>query len=156
MSISPEEEIAFLEAMERNASKELALSIQIAKSAVMAHRDGKKSKTFDWMKAVSILKANNIKNADAGLIEDWANTAGMIVECGDIYKESKPRQHSIWATPGLLVEYKDGNEEMIDCWCYAEDATWDIDTVWPEAAEKEFLNKPHFVVDGLGNKIELW
>lgn len=122
----------------------------------IAYRDGKESKTFDWIKAVSILKANNIKNAGAGLIEDWHSTSGTIFECGDVCKESGAFFQSIWATPGLLVEYGDGKGEMIECWCYVEDATWDADEIWPEIAVTEFLNRPHFVVDELGNKIELW
>lgn len=158
MSEQNDKEISHLEALENHPSEVIAYAASVAKQAAIAYRDGNKSKTFDWMKAVSILKANNIKNADAGLIEDWSSTAGSIIEDGQIYKPEHCGAyfHSIWATPGLFITRADGTEEMIECWCYAENATWDIDETWPDFAKEEYRNKPHVVTDAFGNEIEIW
>ncbi|MDC5579425.1 hypothetical protein OHX09_15125 [Acinetobacter baumannii] len=153
-----EKEIAHLETLENHPSEVISYAVSMAKKAAIARRNDDKTKTFDWMKAVSILKANNIKSADAGLIEDWHATAGTIVENGRIYKADycNPYLHSFWATPGIYIERDDGTEEMIECWCYAENAAWDLDDIWPQVAAEEYANRPHHVRDEHGNEIEIW
>lgn len=151
-----DEEIAHLDPLGKQLSKEIAQALDMAKQAAIAYKEGKKVRTFDWNKAVEFLKTNHIKNADAGLIEDWSPTAAMILECGDCVCDSGAFLHSIWATPGMLVEYLDGHSEMIECWIYAEDAPWSCEAIWPKEALQEFRNKPHFVTDANGNKIDLW
>ena len=91
-------------------------------------------KVFDWHQAVDLIKEHNIQNAEAGLVEDWGYTSGVILRDGEPETETYCYLLSRWATPTLLdldtlSEYP--------CFMYkdqAEPLGWDEATIWPESA----------------------
>ena len=94
---------------------------------------GKEMKVFDWDKAARIIKQNNIKNASAGLIEDWEYTAGEILEKGNPYMDSYTYLSSTWATPVLVDEDKGYQYE---CYIMESKTEYNSGTKWPESALK--------------------
>jgi hypothetical protein len=100
--------------------------------AMGAANRGRELKVFDWHKAAQIIKENNIKNASAGLQDDWEFTGGDILIDGEIPSEQHTYLASTWATPELQYE-----DEVIPCYIIAN-AQWDwgAETFWPESAQK--------------------
>lgn len=92
---------------------------------------GKEMKVFDWDKAARIIKYMGATRAWAGLDEDFEWTGGIILEDGEIVKDSCTFLASIWATPTLYV----GGEE-IPCYVMQSQTEWNEDTKWPESAVK--------------------
>ena len=100
-----------------------------------ARKNGSPSKVFDWDKAARIIKERNPQRAAAGLREDWFWTGGTIWRDGKICTDEPPYLLSYWATPIIILKFKDGEEE-IECWMQADKSAWDEDTNWPESARK--------------------
>lgn len=107
---------------------------QIFELAAFKRKDKSKMKVFDWHKAVRIIKKHNIKNASAGLAEDWSYTGDIILKNGKpITADNDTYTYlaSVWATPVLLIE---GTDEGIECWCWDDHCNWDAKTCWPKTA----------------------
>ena len=94
-----------------------------------AYRNNPK-KVFDWKRAVELIKFHNIKEAYAGLEEDWCWTGGLILENGIPVKGEYTYLSSTWATPVLVDE----NDTIYKCWCWEDECSWDHDTQWPLSA----------------------
>ena len=80
--------------------------------------DSEDYKVFDWDKAAEIIK-DKLKDhpdlvCEAGLQGDWEYTGGIIFEEGKPTNESYTFLCSNWATPTLVLEFGD-QEEEIDC-----------------------------------------
>lgn len=107
--------------------------------ATVKRKANSKMKVFDWHKAVRIIKKHNIKNASAGLAEDWSYTSDVILKNGKpitIDDDTYTYLSSVWATPVLLIE---GTDEGIECWCWDDHCEWGAETNWPESALKLFM-----------------
>jgi hypothetical protein len=92
-------------------------------------------KVFDWITAAKLIALRKPKIAQAGLAQDWSNTAGIIYTADGIPRqdESYTFLSSVWATPQLNL---DG--ERITCWLYKADSpggAWDSETYWPDEAK---------------------
>lgn len=101
-----------------------------------ARAAGSPMKVFDWDKAARIIKEKKPEHAEAGLIEDWSSTGGMIYNNGKPVPEEDTYVYlaSIWATPTLILNHWD---EEIECWVYqSEKPEWNERTYWPESALK--------------------
>ena len=92
-----------------------------AMEKIMGPKDKRVMRVFDWDKAERIIKDIVIRNASAGLAEDWAATAGEIVVDGIpvIPTECHAFLSSVWATPVL---FNDDTAQVIECWKYEEEA----------------------------------
>jgi len=93
---------------------------------------GMEHRVFDWDKAAKLIKDANIKNASAGLADDWEYTGGEILRDGIPVKQEDSFTYlsSNWATPELEI-----NDHRIDCFkMKSETDGWDADTFWPESA----------------------
>ena len=68
-------------------------------------------------KIVSNLLKNGkkIKNAQLGLDGDFSVNSTTIYD-GEKFYDYNAWKGSIWATPILLVNYKDGSNESFECW----------------------------------------
>lgn len=95
---------------------------------------GGELKVFDWDRAVSIIKKHKIKNAAAGLSEDWNNTCGMILEDNSICKSHALYLASTWDTP-VVVDNDTGDE--YECFVMEHETDWNAHTVWPASAVKK-------------------
>jgi len=99
----------------------------------MANR-GKELRVFDWEKAATIIKERNMKEAYAGLLEDWDWENGQILHEGvpTIKGNASVFLASTWATPVLLI----GNE-FIPCFrIQSKTPGWDHQTFWPREARE--------------------
>lgn len=94
-----------------------------------AYRNSPK-KVFDWHRAVELIKFYDIKEAYAGLQEDWYWTGGLILYDGKPFKNDYTFLASTWATPVLVDE----NDTVYRCWCWEDECNWDQDTKWPRSA----------------------
>ena len=94
-------------------------------------------KVFDWSEAVSLIKTLKLKNAWAGLIEDWDWTSGKILENGSPYIDRWGYLASTWATPVLI----DDNGNAYECWCWEYECEWNCDTKWPFSAVLLMMEK---------------
>jgi hypothetical protein len=96
-----------------------------------------RSKVFDWNKAVALIKEHGIKNAWAGLAEDWGYTSGRILIDGKpvAREETYTYLASHWATPALedIMRIEGG---LYECWMWKDETEWDAHTYWPESAVK--------------------
>lgn len=91
-------------------------------------------RVFDWEKAARILKDSKVKQAEAGLIEDWCETVGTILKDGKPVTESNAFLASRWATPVLAI-----GDTLIDCYRMEGDAPgWGAETLWPKEARDIF------------------
>jgi len=88
-------------------------------------------KTFDWFKAVILIKKHDIKNADAGLVEDWSWTSGPIFRNGNIAQKEYNYLYSNWATP-VLEDLDTGS--LYECWMPSGNTKWHENTYWPDSA----------------------
>lgn len=102
---------------------------EMVERAKTAKEDGAKARVFDWNKAAEIIRDRKVKNASAGLREDFGATSGCIYKDGKIVRNPGTYLASLWATPVLLID-----DEEIECWAYMEDTHWDAHTVWPSSA----------------------
>lgn len=91
---------------------------------------GNRMKVFDWNKAAIIIREEHIKNADAGLFEDFEWTGGQILEEGHPLVGEYTYLASTWATPVLIDE--DGY--VYRCWTWEDQCEWDAKTQWPTSA----------------------
>lgn len=97
---------------------------------------GKELMVFDWVKAASIIKEKNIKNAEAGLSGDWNHTGGDILIDGKIPEDSYTYLASTWARPKLKID-----NEFIDCFIMQSmKPEWNSQTFWPNEAKKILEN----------------
>src|ERR1044072_2993968 len=95
---------------------------------------GKTYKIFDWVKAAQIIVDNDIKNAVAGLDQDFEWTADMILENGKPLHDGYSYLWSTWATP-ILVDAD--TEKEYDCYCtednkprhYDKKSKWDEESL---------------------------
>lgn len=92
---------------------------------------GNPMKVFDWYKAAAIIKTFKVKNAWAGLGEDWTFTGGQIYKDGKPYHDDYTYLASTWATPVIVID----TEDIFECWCWEYECEWDAHTKWPELAE---------------------
>lgn len=92
---------------------------------------GREMKVFDWDAAAKYIKDNNIKNAWAGLSEDWEWTSGQILKGGKPVKDSGMYLASTWAMPVLVFD--DGITE-IPMYKMKHETEYDEDTIWPQRA----------------------
>ena len=107
--------------------------LTIGKSrADQARKNGSKGKKFDWEKALDFILKNKdkIDSVEAGLLDDWCYTGGVIFENGKATNDDYKYLGSLWATPAMKVYYKDGDFEEIDC--YVEGMDFDVD--WTDDA----------------------
>ena len=127
--------------------KEYTDTLVCAAKATIAREAGEELNVFDWYKAAGICHALKEKygedykyiSVEAGLAEDYGNTFGMIIKCGEIPDDpyDRPYLASIWATPILTVTFYD--EKKDEYWekeytCCMKDNPfgWDANTFWPE------------------------
>ena len=108
--------------------------------------NGDKMKSYSLDKAKEIINPliENITKAYLGMSEDWNWTAGTIFEDGKFTRgiESITTDHisiagidgSDWATPTLMIEFKDGTIKNYDCF------TGDSDIEYP-AERMTIVNK---------------
>lgn len=78
---------------------------------------------FDLAKRMIQMKSDVLESAQLGMEEDWFWTAETVYNDGVFSKELIQDQTEIggiggsnWATPALLLTYKDGREEFVDCY----------------------------------------
>jgi hypothetical protein len=90
----------------------------------------KPRKVFDWNKAAALIRILEIKEAWAGLSEDWAFTGGQIFKDGKPYTEDYTYLASTWATPVLITALG----TVVECWCWDYECDWGAHTKWPEIA----------------------
>jgi len=64
---------------------------------------GKESKVFDWDKAATMIREYGVKEASAGLSEDWEWTGGKILSDGKPVPRNETYTFlaSNWATPAI-------------------------------------------------------
>lgn len=82
------------------------------------------SKRYDYELAQRMIqmKSDALSEALMGMEEDWFWTAETVYEGGkftiDISEEPEIGgiSSSHWATPAMLLKYKDGREEFVDCY----------------------------------------
>lgn len=74
-----------------------------------------KIKSLDWEKAKKLVEEHPNSVIQAGLLEDWSNTSGLIAADGKYCADSYVFVASKWATPIVDI---DGEE--IECWEYAK------------------------------------
>jgi hypothetical protein len=89
---------------------------------------------FDWVKAATIIVDKDIKNAVAGLNEDFEWSADQILKDGKPESDGYSYLSSTWAKP-ILVDADTGEEH--DCYCmednnprnYKADSKWDSEAL---------------------------
>ena len=59
---------------------------------------------FDWMHAAELIKELNPKTAYAGLMDDWSNTSGKIINNYKPYWDDYTFLASSWACPALQID----------------------------------------------------
>ncbi len=84
-------------------------------------------RVFNWLEAVRLIKQHNIKNAEAGLLQDRSWTSGVILSDGVPVIGEYTYLASDWATPVLVdVDTKIAYE------CHAgPESGYGPDTNWP-------------------------
>jgi hypothetical protein len=92
----------------RKALSQTFLASARCKAAVAA---GDPGKTFDFEKALKLIKKYNAIEASAGLKEDWFSTAATIWEDGKPVEEHHAYLASLWATPILVID-----DSEFECW----------------------------------------
>jgi hypothetical protein len=90
---------------------------------------GKPMRVFDWDKAARLIREHKPRTASAGLRSDWEYTGGAIYEDGKIVTDSYTYLASTWAIPEL-----DLDGDVVECWTWKKETTWDSDTKWPDSA----------------------
>lgn len=102
------------------------------------------AKKYDYELAQRIvqLKSDMIDEASLGMQEDWFWTAVTVYEDGKFLVDLSEEPEiagivsSHWATPVMLLRYKDGREEFVDC--YNGDSTG----IRPDWLENGVLSGP--------------
>lgn len=91
---------------------------------------GERVRTFDWIKAANIIKANPDKDWYAGLSSDLEWTGGKIWDGSEkaIVKNTTTYLSSSWATPVIY----DSEGDETDCWVYQDTVKWNSGTQYPE------------------------
>lgn len=105
-----------------------------AKSRAAAKR-GENGKVFDWDKAAKIIRERKPEVVEAGLQEDWGNTAGEIFEDGEIV-ENYTYLFSMWATPILRLNRSEEIQCFVECTDEANPNKWGSGTYWPDSARE--------------------
>lgn len=101
-------------------------------------------RTYDYTTAKKMIqmKSDVISSASLGMLEDWFWTATTVYSDSkfDVNLDDKPEiagiKGSSWATPSLILNYKDGREELISCF------TGDKDSEKPEWFSLGVLSGP--------------
>lgn len=99
---------------------------------------------YDYGKAKKLVQkySDTLEVAFLGMAEDWFWTAEEIYEDGrlvyDLSEEPEivGLRSSSWATPSLYLKFKDGREEMMDC--YIGESTGEV----PEGSSYGVLSGP--------------
>jgi hypothetical protein len=93
---------------------------------------GNPTRVFDWDQAARIIVNGGVKNAEAGLRDDWEWTGGPILKDGIPVPAGKTYTYlaSTWAIPELLVS----GECVVPCWTWQTGTEWDAHTYWPGSA----------------------
>lgn len=103
-----------------------------------AHSNVENMRVFDWERCAKFIKENkeHISSIAAGLTEDWGYTGGLIYHDGDIVLEENTYVwlSSTWATPTMVIQYKDGTEEEMSCYIMENKISYDVKAYWPEVA----------------------
>lgn len=77
---------------------------------------------LNWDLALAFIQSDrkNIHSVYAGLGEDWVGTAACIYKEERYlpYEEIEAMTGSDWATPVILVTYKNGQQQAMECWMY--------------------------------------
>ena len=101
-------------------------------------------KTYDYKTAQRMIQMRSdlISSVALGMSEDWFWTADTVYEEGRMIHDlsTEPEiagiKGSRWATPTIHICYKDGTEEMLDCF------TGDSDSEKPEWFDLGVLSSP--------------
>lgn len=98
---------------------------------------------YDTAKRMIQLKSDVLESASLGMEEDWFWTGQTVYEDGKFVEELIQGETEIagiggsnWATPAIHLVYKDGREEMLDCY------TGDSDCEKPEWFSLGILSSP--------------
>ena len=67
---------------------------------------------FNFKLAKQIIQKENIKNADAGIMEDYTSTTAPILRNGSWVKNSQATLKSDWGTP-ILEDIDSGNRYIV-------------------------------------------
>jgi len=95
-------------------------------------------RVFDWERCAKFIKENkeHISSIAAGLTEDWGYTGGLIYNNEDIVSEENTYVwlSSTWATPTMVIQYKNGTEDEMSCYIMENEISYDVKAYWPEVA----------------------
>ena len=93
---------------------------------------GRPHKVFDWDKAATLIVERGVKEASAGLSQDWEYTGGPILKDGKPVPAADTYVYlsSNWATPELDLN----GDETLDCFVMQPETEWDAETYWPDSA----------------------
>jgi hypothetical protein len=109
----------------------------LGKNAKIATKKGNIQKAFNWDKAAEIIKENLKQHpnliAEAGLQGDWEYTGGVIFENGKPTNENYTYLSSNWATPTLILEWDEEEQEEIECFVEENDR-FNSKTKWDETS----------------------
>ena len=78
-------------------------------------------KEVDWDRVMSFIEENKekIESVYVGLAEDWNCTSGEVWNDENGYINEEDTYvfgSSMWATPSMEVDFKDGANETYECW----------------------------------------
>ena len=104
-----------------------------------ALKKGAPHKVFDWDKALEVILEHKVKNAQAGLSEDWEWTGGTILLDGAIPENSYTFLKSSWATPTIRISNDNGYWKEIPCYLLATCTKYDEKTYWPDSVKNKYL-----------------
>lgn len=97
-------------------------------------------KCFDFKKAISIIKRENIKNARWGLDGDWADTSDYCLRDGKAVTVHDAYLNSTWATP-TLIDNDTGLE--YPCFTVENKSTYETRIGWNEE-EIDLINNTDY------------
>lgn len=78
---------------------------------------------YDYQKAIQIIEENknDLISASLGMAEDWSWTADTVFENGEFVIDLSKEPYiagingSYWATPSIMLEFKNGEEKLHPC-----------------------------------------
>lgn len=93
---------------------------------------------FDWNKAIDLINEHNLKDAYAGLEDDYEYTAGQILQDGKPFRDDYTYLSSTWAKPQLFT----GDHELVfDCYVMEHETEWNCNTKFPVELESKLYKK---------------
>ena len=118
-------------------AKDLLQKMEKNRKAEMAK---KPYMTFDWAKAIMLIFAYNIQNAEFGLREDWEDTKAIGLCNQEPTPPTKQSKFgycltSNWATP---VSYDIDNKQCYECYKEIDNQLLNEGLWWPEDAHISF------------------